>query len=374
LSKIRDRYGLGVFLLFFEEIVGKCIEAGLVWGEELYFDSTKVQANADINSMVNKTEFEAQSHLEHLFPSNHDNDQSFQRLVNKYDGKRILGAHKPNYQRIADDQISPTDPDAAPMRPSGGGHAVLGYRDHYVVDGGKARIILSALVTPASIMDNTPMLDLTNWVCSKWKLQPWFAVGDAKYGTFQNIVGLEDAGIKAFVSIPDLGKRTQFYSSNEFEYDAEKDQYTCPQGRILPLFSRRKSEEVFVYRVKAEVCNACPMKAECTDSKSGRHIFRSFHQVYVERVREYHQTEEYRKAMRKRGYWVEPLFGEAKDFHRLRRFRLRGLLKVNIEGVMVATGQNLKRLIKHKSNELFYLVDTYIWTSRHATIHTFSTG
>jgi transposase len=355
LSKIRDRYGLGVFQLFFEQIVEKCIEAGLVWGEELYFDSTKVQANADINSMVNKTELEAQSHLDQLFPSIQDNDQSFGRLIDKYDGKRILGARKPYYQRIADAQISPTDPDAAPMRPSGGGSAILGYRDHYVVDGGKARIILSALVTPASIMDNTPMLDLTNWVCSKWDLLPRLAVGDAKYGTFQNIAGLENAGIKAFVAIPDLGKRRKFYSSNEFEYDAEKDQYTCPQGKILPLVSRRKSEEVFVYRAKAEVCDACPMKAECTNSKSGRYIFRSFHQVYVERVQEYHQTEEYQKAMRKRGYWVEPLFGEAKDFHRLRRFRLRGLLKVNIEGVMVAAGQNLKRLIKHKSNELFNL-------------------
>ncbi len=51
--------------------------------------------------------------------------------------------------------------------------------------------------------------------------------------------------------------------------------------------------------------------------------------------------------MRKRGVWVEPLFGEAKQFHRLRRFRLRRLQKVNIEGLMVATGQNLKRLLKH---------------------------
>ena len=34
----------------------------------------------------------------------------------------------------------------------------------YVVDGGKARIILAALVTPASIMDNPPMLDLARWV------------------------------------------------------------------------------------------------------------------------------------------------------------------------------------------------------------------
>ncbi|MCJ7661153.1 MAG: transposase [Anaerolineales bacterium] len=70
LSKIRDRTGLGAFQLFFEEIGHMCNEAGHVWGEELNIDTIKVQANADINSMVNKTEFEAQSHLEELIPSN----------------------------------------------------------------------------------------------------------------------------------------------------------------------------------------------------------------------------------------------------------------------------------------------------------------
>jgi hypothetical protein len=34
---------------------------------------------------------------------------------------------------------------------------------------------------------------------------------------------------------------------------------------------------------------------------------------------------------------------------------MRGLLKVNIAGVMVVAGQNLKRFIKYRSNELFYL-------------------
>ena len=62
--------------------------------------------------------------------------------------------------------------------------------------------------------------------------------------------------------------------------------------------------------------------------------------------------------MRKRSVWVEPLFGEAKEFHRLRRLRLRRLLKVNIEGVMVATGQNLKRLIKHNLNMLFSFLES----------------
>jgi hypothetical protein len=51
--------------------------------------------------------------------------------------------------------------------------------------------------------------------------------------------------------------------------------------------------------------------------------------------------------------WVEPLFGEAKEFHHLRRFRLRRLRKVNIEGVMVAAGQNLKRLIQHHLERFF---------------------
>jgi transposase len=35
-----------MFRRFFEEIVQMCAEAGLVWGEELYFDATKVEANA----------------------------------------------------------------------------------------------------------------------------------------------------------------------------------------------------------------------------------------------------------------------------------------------------------------------------------------
>ncbi len=47
----------------------------------------------------------------------------------------------------------------------------------------------------------------------------------------------------------------------------------------------------------------------------------------------------------KRKVWVEPLFGESQQWHGLRRFRLRGLAKVNCEGVMTATGQNLKRLL-----------------------------
>src|SRR5207248_177766 len=81
----------------------------------------------------------------------------------------------------------------------------------------------------------------------------------------------------------------------------------------------------------------------CTDSREGRKLNRQFDEAYRERVREYHGTSAYAKAMRKRSVWVEPLFGEAKQWHGLRQFRLRGLDNVNMEALLVAAGQNLKR-------------------------------
>src|SRR3954467_5881585 len=50
LSRIRERYGLDVFRRFVEAIVEQCSQAGLVWGEELFIDATKVAANAATDS------------------------------------------------------------------------------------------------------------------------------------------------------------------------------------------------------------------------------------------------------------------------------------------------------------------------------------
>jgi hypothetical protein len=111
----------------------------------------------------------------------------------------------------------------------------------------------------------------------------------------------------------------------------------------MSRFVARPEESAVVYRAAAATSNACPVKPACTASTQGRIVRRSVQADYVERVRGYHATEAYKKAMRKRQVWVEPMFAEAKDWHGLRRFRLRGLKNVNIEGLMVAAGQNLKR-------------------------------
>jgi transposase len=376
LTRIRERYGLAIFERFFERVVELCQEAGLVWGEELLFDATKVRANADVDSLVPRFYWKAKRHLGETFadgaaesawakPPAPAADEPAPLPVSLPAGRaeelaaenggrwrlldeRRLDPDRPpvgRYQRVSDLRVSTTDPDAAPMRLKGEGTR-LGYHDHYAVDGGKARVILAALVTPADVMENAPMRDLLWRARFRWKLRPRRAVGDTTYGTGENIRALEDAGIRAYVPLPDWGLRTRFYGAGRFTYDRERDEYRCPQGRPLRRSKAKADQHGVQYRAEAAACNACPAKAECTDSENGRTVLRPFLAEYLDLVRTYHETPAYKKAMRKREVWVEPLFGEAKDWHGLRRFRLRGLDNVNIEALMVAAGQNLKRLLK----------------------------
>lgn len=205
LSRIRERYGLEIFRRVFETIVEQCIAAGLVWGQELYIDATKVAANADLDSL--QPRFAVEAHLTQLFAAEQDDEDGgvgsdglaredggdeparlpvaltdeaqaelAERAATRHDW--IGNAGRPNrtvtsgaYRRTADFRISTTDPDATPMA-RGEGHTHLGYQDHYVVDGGRARIILAALVAPAEVQENQPALDLLWWTRFRWKLRP----------------------------------------------------------------------------------------------------------------------------------------------------------------------------------------------------------
>jgi len=215
-----------------------------------------------------------------------------------------------------------------------------------VVDGGKSRIILNVLVTPSEVMDNQPMLDLLWCTRFRWKLWPRQVTGDKKYGTEDNLVAIEDQGMRAYIPIPDMDHRSEFFSADQFRYEAERDIYLCPAGKELRFDRRHATERSRRYRARAKDCNHCPLKAKCTTSKQGRSLCRSVDEACLDRVRAYPPTEAYKKALRKRQVWVEPLFAEAKDWHGMRRFRLRRLWRVNSEALLIAAGQNLKRRLE----------------------------
>ena len=207
---------------------------------------------------------------------------------------------------------------------------------------------MAVLVTPSEVMENQPMLDLVFRTRFRWKLWPRQATGDTTYGTVDNIVTLEHEHIHAYVPLPDFDHRTSYYGKHEFRYDPEQDVYMCPNDELLRLSKVAYTEREKRYQGDAATCNACPLKPQCTESRHGRLLTRSFDEEYLERVRAYHGTPPYQKAMGKRSVWVEPLFAEGKDWHGMRRFRLRRLWRVNCEALMIASGQNLKRLLKKR--------------------------
>src|SRR5215203_697759 len=374
LTRIRERFGLAVFRSFFERIVEECIDAGLVWGEELFFDATKVEANASIDSTRARflVEGRLEEHLAESFPADATSDRDEERpgavvvatvgaageasralaRKNAWQHRGIAGAGRQEresvrwgYKRMADMRVSTTDPDASPMHQKNKRGSRLGYLTHYAVDGGKARVVLNVLVTAAEVTENLPMREMLFRSTFRWRLRPRSVTGDAAYGTRENVTAIEKAGVRAYLALPEQGKRTSLFTIEDFVYDAEKDLYTCPQGETLRRQGHDRRGGYVRYAVRTAACEECPLKSKCTSSPKGRWLSRGLEEEYIERVRAYRRTAPYRKALRKRAVWVEPLFGEAKEWHGSRRFRLRGLEKVNSEALMTASGQNLKRLV-----------------------------
>jgi transposase len=411
LTRIRTRYGLEVFRCFFEAIVAQCQQAGLVRGRELYFDATHVLADAALDSLTARFAVKArealQAHLGALFPDEtiqeahgedlHEAPDEVADVAPQAAAKALAPTQEQNlpgpsvplpprslpvdlpdllreelaaanaarhdwiaqdgrqqrevhgvYQRTADFRISTTDPDATPLRLKGGG-THLGYQTHYVVDGGKRRIILGVLVAPGEVMENQPMLDLLWHVRFRWKLQPRQVTGDTTYGTLENIRAVEDMGIRAYVPLPDWEQNSPYFGASKFRYEAAHDHYVCPHGQVLRRIYTFAAGQRVQYRAQAATCRTCPLKAQCTPgTKVGRSVWRAFGEEYLERVQAYQSTAAYQKAVRKRQVWVEPLFAEGKQWHGMRRFHGRRLWRVNSEALLLASGQNLKRLLQRR--------------------------
>jgi hypothetical protein len=272
---------------------------------------------------------------------------------------------------MADYRVSTTDPDANLMLTKHGPD--MGYHTHYVVDGGKARVILEVLVTPSEVMDNQPMLDLLWRTRFRWKVWPRQVTGDRKYGTDQNIAAIERVHIHAYIPLPDDDHHTTFFSPGQFHYEASRDVYICPAGKELHFVQGQSTDRKRRYRAYVKEWNACPLRVQCSTNKQGRSLCRSVDEGYLDKVRAYQSTESYQKAVRKRSVWVEPLFAVGKDWHGMRRLRLRRLELVNVEALLRAAGQNLKRLLKkrggryrpHPSGALsVYFLATLEWVAR----------
>ena len=134
------------------------------------------------------------------------------------------------------------------------------------------------------------------------------------------------------------------YPFEQFHYDADKDQFICPQGKGLRYWGIHKHSRQHVYRASSSDCRQCPVKEQCTRA-TYRSLSYHIYESAIDKARQLTKTRGYRisQIMRKR---VEELFGEAKECMGLRRMKFRGALFVQEQVLLTAMAQNVKRMVR----------------------------
>lgn len=185
---------------------------------------------------------------------------------------------------------------------------------------------------------------------------PQNVIGDAAYGSEENYDYLDQKGANNFLKYNTFHfEQTKKFKENAFHvqnlpYDADRDEYTCPAGKVLRYEQTIEVETATGYRIqkrvyKAEDCQGCELKTLCHKGQGPRQIHVGVKlKHFKERARENLNSEQGRKLRSKRGVDVEPAFGNIKHNLGFRRFRLRGLKKVNIEINLVSMAHNMIKL------------------------------
>src|SRR3984893_3541485 len=321
----------GVFGEVFEEIVQRCLEAGLVEGQNLAVDGTLVGANASQQSRVPRERLAEIARVS--------------RTVQEY--LKELEQENPvtdvEQRPIAQEKVSTTDPDAAWAVKSG--PATLGYYDNYLVDTA-SRVILSVDATPArfrqEVLAARRMLERVDQL----GVRPQNLAADKAYGSGEFLAWLLERNIQPHIPVIDRRHQTKgHFTREQFRYESKENVYYCPEGKPLRYRGQSLGSQGYLYCSTEAQCHGCPQKKLCTPGLS-RRLFVHWQEPARQTVRALAGTPEYKRSQRAR-YKIEALFAELKQQIKLRRVRLRRLWNVAEQFHLAATAQNLKRLVRH---------------------------
>jgi transposase len=397
LSKARARYGKGVFEAFFERVVSLCVEAGLVGGDRLFADSTLVAANASVRSVVSRERFfepllSPAEHLERVFDENPlDTSDSQDAACNSGTGSSSVGGstppvtgeeptagdgrgappsqadggavgdgscarvkrgRKPKPRRVTNIlQVSRTDPDASIITRPGVG-TLLAYKEHFTVDS-RHRVVTAVEVTPAAHEDYRQALKLLE----RQPRRPKEFCADSNYGVAEIYSALKRRGIMPVIprrSPQSRESKPGRIPISAFQYIHERDVYRCPRGEELTRVAYDARFNRYHYRPRPVDCRGCPQRLSCSTAKTVRTIVRYPDQEAIEWALAHYESPRGQHTFSQRCVIAEWVIAEAKGFHGLRRAVCRGLDKMRIQALLIATVQNLKRLmaVTHRHGSL----------------------
>jgi hypothetical protein len=327
-----------LFRWLFNEVLRRCMGAGLVKGEGFAVDASVIKADASRQRGV---------------PG--DNEINWRdpalstRAVREYLealDEEALGEALPK-------RLSLTDPlsrwTAAP-----GGPAFFAYSTNYLIDV-EHGVIMDVEPTPAH---RTAEVESTKTMIERveeqFDIKPDRLIGDTAYGTAPMLAWMvNEKDIEPHVPVWDKTERkNESLSISDFQW-TDVQEYRCPAGNALRsewrAFKNQRSHvtkaDTIIFRSRQTDCATCSMKERCCPNTPFRKIARSVHEAARDVARRIAKTPQYVCSRHERKK-VEMLFAHLKRILKLDRLRLRGMTGANDEFTLAAAIQNLRRLAK----------------------------
>lgn len=402
LNDFRKRIGQDIKKVF-KQIVKMAMKCGMVNGEDLFIDHTKMEADANKNKMVWRKQVERRlaaidteldklldlidrlndeeekayaddaarrEALKKVSPAlideliadinadlkagEKDRETAKQEKASLRRMKELQGKKEEYEEKAAGldgrNSMSKTDPDAVAMM----------MKDHLSVKPGYNVGIATqnGIVTGYDVSDNSndgvsfkTVLAEAN---DNLETQPERVCADAGYGTAENYRHLEEQGTEAYVKYPGCDKRNgkKKYHFEDFSYDSQADQFRCPNGKALMFFSQwmktnpktGNQDLIKDYVASEEDCSICPLKDKCTKGKARKLSFQPDLLRLRKKAKELLESETGKRMRSRRSIEVETVFGVEKRDYRFHRFHVRGITGATIESGLFFMSLNLTRM------------------------------
>jgi len=332
---------------------------GLFGKETVAIDGSKIKADnsrrhhytqKDTEKMLSKLDKKVAQYLDELdrndiaeagdpLPDRKAIEDALEKLTCR---KTELAAILAEIRENGGEPVCTVDEDAALMKQSGGKGFDVCYNVQTSVDGKNGLIVDFNVTNHAN--DLGELSDMVGRSMEALGVEELNVLADTGYSKGEEIDTSERAGANCYIpkAKPSHQPDNEKFSRENFKYDAESNTYICPAGNVMKQVRSRERDGFRVYANRA-ACKECPVKDQCTKSKTLREIERSPYQENVDRADR--NAKEDPDLYQRRMELSEHPFGVVKRIWGLGQFLCRGEEMVTGEIALAFMAFNLRRAV-----------------------------
>ena len=380
LSEFRTAHGAALDELFVE-VLGVLSQAGVVSLGRVMHDGMKVKANAADNSFRREPSLRqhleaARQQVEPLEQEGSEENLEGKAWTQRRQQAQRRAAHE-RQQRVEQalaelEQIracqktdekreqaraSLTDPEARIMKQAQG---AIGPAYNVQISTDDPQRVIVGVGLSQNAADAAELAPAADRVEANLGRKPDQMVADGGFTNQSTVEAMEQRQIEFIGSLSERTTQTEgslrkrgiaaecFPSA--FTYQAEPNQYLCPQGKVLRFEGREKKAGGHLryrYRAAAADCQACPLQAQCCPgSRKGRSLVRTEDAPVRVAFKAKMETEAAQQIYKQRAGVAEFPNAWIKEKLGLRQFRLRGKVKVGLEALWACLTYNIQQWIR----------------------------